>query len=1274
MLDITDRDIADLNDTDLRSLVALLAEASLRRRHLSTAAVMWGGDQNASDGGLDVRVELDPGTVVGDFIPRSSTGFQVKKPKMGPAAIRSEMRQGNLLRESISQLVDRGGAYIIVSSGSNLSDAALTRRLEAMRSAVACHPNAPNLIVDFFDRQRLATWVRDFPGLCPWVRARIGRPVQGWRSFGDWTFAGDGSAGEFIADETARLYTGITRTGPSEGALSTLVGLQRMRATLARPGSSLRLVGLSGVGKTRLVQALFQECIGTEALDPSLAIYADLAHHPEPTPVAVATYLVQSQARSIIIVDNCPADLHRQLTQLCQVPGGTVSVVTVEYDIRDDMPEGTDVFRLEAASGDVVAKLVTARCPWLSQVDAQSIGTFSGGNARVGLALAQTVRVGESLSGLSDEALFSRLFRQRHADDAGLLAAAEACALVYSFDGETLLGEESEIPRLAALAECTPTVLHRHIAELIRRGLLQERSRWRAVLPHAIANRLAEHALENIPLPRLQEELVEQAPERLLQSYSRRLSYLHDSRVAVRIADDWLSASGLLGAHIGDLSPLGMALLANIAPVAPEAALTAIERVRDRSSGPAFFSIQNQNRDEFVRLLRKIAYDAPLFERCADLLVRFAAMSLDAEKTQDGQVLGIWTSLFSPFLSGTHASASQRMHVLDLLLRSDCCKKHQLAVRALTASLETFHFSSAYDFDFGARSRDYGYHPSTVAEQTAWFSAGIRLAMDVGASTAPSAPEVREALARQLPGLWVHTATQDLIMEAVQTLSRGGFWEDGWVAVKEAIWRTRDHPLEARHRLLALEETLTPKTLLDKIHLQVLRDNEWILDTEDTPDAIKAAMARADASAEELGRCAATDPEIVDLVLPELASSGKGRRWQFARGLARGATDLPALWSKLVEAVVSASPEAYPTVLMGYLSVWQEMDSTAVRAVVDRSINDARLTQWLPQLEIAVGLDGSSVGRFHRALAAGAPPWAFRVLSFGRLTDAISPVDLSGLLSSLAAAPDGWAVAVDILAMRLRSDLGDHADVGSLLSLGRTLLLSVEPHSSAHRRLDHDLATVASACLKGPEGGQAAIAVCKLLAEAFGRRVLSFHELHAFVKAVFRVQPIAALDAFLQPPPDHGPRYPTILSMFEDVSYSHRNPIGEVTDGTVLEWCARDPSRNFPAAATSVPYSQKGSEGTGLAWTDLAKAMLERAPEPRDVLMSFIARFEPHSWSGSRAAIIEANTGLLVSAECSIRDGIALLARQERQRLLEECRKERRWEVERSRHNDERFE
>lgn len=1272
MLDVTDRDIAALNDTDLRALVARMVEATLRSRGLPTVGITWSGDQNAPDGGLDIRVELRPDAALSGFVPRSSTGFQVKKSAMGPAAIRAEMSPRGTLRGSIAELAERGGAYILVSSGSNVSDSALTARRRAMQLAVAAHPSANRLTLDFYDRQRLATWVRDFPALSPWVLVKAGRPMQGWRSYESWTATGAGAPTEFVVDETARLFDGTGRPGGPEAGMPILAGLQRMRTVLARPGASARFVGLSGVGKTRLVEALFDDRIGTDALDPARVIYTDLGAHPEPSPATISTYLLNRHVNSILIVDNCPAELHRQLTEICRVPGSKVSVLTVEYDIREDSPEGTEVFRLEAASAELVAKVVRAHYPRMSQVDAGTIGAFSGGNARVGLALAHTLRSGESVSGLPDEALFERLFRQRHPDDVGLLASAEACALVYSFDGESIDSEDSELVRLAILAGCLTTTLHRHVAELSRRGLLQMRGRWRAVLPHAIANRLAKRALENIPRPQIDQQLVA-APARLLKSFSRRLGYLHDSKIARRIVQEWLSPSGLLGAHIGNLSPLGIVMLVNVAPVAPESVLSAIERVRLGGPDTTFFTISNPHRDEFVQLLRKVAYDADLFERCAALLVLFALAARDAGNERRDATLEVWRSLFSPFLSGTHASVVQRLRVIEALLRGDTPGEHLLAVEALTAALETFHFSSTHDFDFGSRSRDYGYHPTTRMERTAWFSACIHTAMKVGVSAASSAPIVREAFARQLPGLWVYTSTQDVIEEAVQAFAAEGFWADGSVAIKEALWRCRGQPAD-QARLQALAIRLGPKTLEQNIRLQVLRDQDWIPDSDDAPDGIAKAIKQADDRAEELGRRLAAEAELLDQLLPAIMERGNGRRWWLARGLARAENDRLSLWLKLVDAIASAGDDANSGALLGYLSAWRELDPDAVRSVLDAAVNNPKLIRRVPELEAAAGLDGSSAERLHRALAAGTPVWAFKILVLGRLTDSISTVDLSSLVSAIATAPDGWEIAVDILAMRLRSDAGDRTNFDLLLELGRDLLLKVDTTRKSHKQMDYGLETLASVCLAGAAGQPVAAAVCQSLAGAFGSRAISFYDLQGLVRALFRVQPTTALDAFSQPPPEHRFRYPTVLSMFEEISRHIRHPILEIGDEVVLKWCAEDPGRNFVAAATSIPYSRTSSDGAGSIWTEVALKLLERAPEPCDVLRAFIARFSPHSWSGSRAAIVEANAHLLTVQEESGNSGLADLARQERERLLSEAREERRLENERSRREDERFE
>ena len=125
MFEITGQDISELNDSDLRTLIARLCEAELRRSGLPISGVTAGGDQNAPDGGLDVRVSLAQPEDRTDFIPRANTGFQVKKPDMPRSEILKEMRPGGVVRPVIVELAEQGGAYIIVSSRASANSCGL---------------------------------------------------------------------------------------------------------------------------------------------------------------------------------------------------------------------------------------------------------------------------------------------------------------------------------------------------------------------------------------------------------------------------------------------------------------------------------------------------------------------------------------------------------------------------------------------------------------------------------------------------------------------------------------------------------------------------------------------------------------------------------------------------------------------------------------------------------------------------------------------------------------------------------------------------------------------------------------------------------------------------------------------------------------------------------------------------------------------------------------------------------------------------------------------
>jgi hypothetical protein len=348
---------------------------------------------------------------------------------------------------------------------------------------------------------------------------------------------------------------------------------------------------------------------------------------------------------------------------------------------------GRDSAFVETSTGTIRTVWLTG----LSQVNARSIATFANGNARVALALAHTVDSHESVASLRDADVFERLFRQRHESSSSLLLSAQACSLAYSFQGEDLgNGPEGELSKLAAIVGKDARTLYADVAELKRRDLVQQRGVWRALLPHAIANRLAALALENISSLDF-DQLVGSASGRLLRSISRRLGYLHTSPAAQSIVKRWLADGGLLG-RVEELDETGRAMLNNIAPVDPTGAIDAIERamLRARQGGKILAG------EEFRTLLLSLAFETELFECCVALILDL--IEFEEPGRYANQVRNSFPSLFHLFLSGTHATIEQRCQVVDDLLKSNSDVRRELGFKSLEALLDTGPFSSFHHF------------------------------------------------------------------------------------------------------------------------------------------------------------------------------------------------------------------------------------------------------------------------------------------------------------------------------------------------------------------------------------------------------------------------------------------------------------------------------------------------------------------------------------------------------------------------------------------------
>ncbi len=891
------------------------------------------------------------------------------------------------------------------------------------------------------------------------------------------------------------------------------------------------------------------------------------------------------------------------------------------------------------------------------------------------IALANRVDADETLTKFSDDALFKRLFSQRKEHSDSLLINAEILSLVYSFNVSAKEFND-ELSVLANIGDVKRKSLHRDQVELLHRQLIQQRGNWRAVLPHALANRLASRALENIAPDEINSELFKLENIRLLKSCAHRLGYLHDCQAAHELASSWLQPGAPLN-NIAACDPEHLAILSYIAPVFPATALSAIEKACEDKK---FASRKNVYFSTVVCLLCKLAYEDDMFDRAAAVLLKFAETE-DKDENNDN-IVDKLSQLFSLYLSGTQATPERRQKFLQLLHYSDNKRHQEIAEKLFRSAFEAYHWSSFGGFSFGARKRDWGWQPRTNAEEKAWYEGFIDiLKFGLESTDENIRNRNRSILSAGFRGLWSKAHCFETLDILIRQQIAKEYWPEMWRSVKHTLhYDGKIHTPDLLILLKKIEKELAPSNFIQDLKNHIFSNTHAL--TEHCDKSYSERYKVISEKITKFGEIVATQPDTLENLAPNLWSVNTDSIWLFGKGLAQGSRDKFKAFHSLVSLMQKQKlTVVYPDLFAGFIKAVYLENRELAKQLQEQTLLIPELRLHFVYLLSTTPLDRWGANKLLEVANAGfLEAWRFDRIGTGRIHETITDDDLAAILDAVNKLDNGVFSVIEILGMRFFIDKNStYVPKEILKKLGRkaiSSLLSVDK-DDIHNHQTFGLDRIIEQCLTETAPKMEINEIIELLCEGIVNYRLFRSDLTKIISALVNNFPELVLNRVFNG--DNRQEY-LASRLFRDNFSRHVSYLNEVPTSRLLAWCNKDELR-IQAVAKSIsafkhlpkdPDQDKKLRVVTLA--EHALVLLDVAKDKLAIANEIYEDISPHSWSGSRADIMEERMTAFSALTNYAAPEIKQFAESKILILSEAIREERKFEASRFAEREQRFE
>ena len=193
--------------------------------------------------------------------------------------------------------------------------------------------------------------------------------------------------------------------------------------TVTKPKQSIRILGLSGIGKTRILLEIFRpiQADGASILLSSRVLYINYNLYQNADYQTIIKRVINEKDDHIIILDNCPQLLHRQLLHFIDGDSNKVSLITIDSnpeEFQNDIINSVNNILIKKDDFlDVIDEILVRDFCMLTQEQIEKIKEFSQGIPLMAVLLAESIQNDEKFIGkLDDKYLLSKLLGKEGVD------------------------------------------------------------------------------------------------------------------------------------------------------------------------------------------------------------------------------------------------------------------------------------------------------------------------------------------------------------------------------------------------------------------------------------------------------------------------------------------------------------------------------------------------------------------------------------------------------------------------------------------------------------------------------------------------------------------------------------------------------------------------------------------------------------------------------------------------------------------------------------------